>query len=113
MAGEVAVMLCSGRDFVSPSGSTDSWEDRMLPWIVITTVPSICSLAALWLMLRFFWRVYRAGGADDLKAAAAAVRRVRTPISIPSLPRRSTAAGESPSRSAVGSHTDYDRCENE
>jgi hypothetical protein len=56
--------------------------------LLATVVPAICSLVALWLILRFFWRVYRHGGPADMHAAAQALRLVRPPIGAPRARRR-------------------------
>ncbi|MFC8530281.1 hypothetical protein [Nocardia sp. NPDC057227] len=49
----------------------------MSTWLLAMVVPSVCSLVALWLVLRFLWQVYRVGGRTDMTAAADAVRRAR------------------------------------
>lgn len=75
----------------------------MPTWMVLATVPPLCSLVALWLVLRFLWRVYCAGGVHDLTAAAAAVRRVRSPMRTSSLfSRRPTRAGALRSARSTG-----------
>lgn len=56
--------------------------------LLATVVPAVSSLMALWLVLRFFWRVYRHGGPADMRAAAEALRLVRPPIGASRAPRR-------------------------
>jgi hypothetical protein len=45
---------------------------------------AVCGLLSLWLVLRFLWRVYTHGGAEDMRKAASAVREARWPV----LPRK-------------------------
>lgn len=68
-------------------------------FLLAALVPSLCSLAALWMILRFLWRVYRDGGAADMRSAAEALRLVRPQLGLGAL-RRKQMTGVPQSREA-------------
>jgi hypothetical protein len=55
-------------------------EDVMSVWWICLTAGAtlISGLVARWMVLRFLYRIYESGGADDLKVAAEALRRTRS-----------------------------------
>jgi hypothetical protein len=60
--------------------------------MLAAVVSSAFGLMSLWLVLRFLWRVYDKGGANDLKAAAQALREARWRRSVDRSPRGSIRA---------------------
>ncbi len=42
--------------------------------VILVAVGALSGLLSLWLVLRFLWRVYAKGGADDMRQAAGAIR---------------------------------------